>query len=398
MNITNKNIDSLIFAEYNPRQLGKDEYKHLKDSIDRFGLVDPVIINKNKERKNIIVGGHQRVRVAKDMGIDKIPCVEVNLSYDKERELNIRLNKNTGQWDYDILADMFDMNELIDWGFTEDELVGYAADEEKEGLIDDDEIPEAVEPVCKLGDIWELGKHRLLCGDSTKKENIELLLDGSKADMVFTDPPYDGELGYGGFKRDKALNARKQKAMDSVRHLYKFNPESTFKVIEQVKNDKISMFLFCNKKLVPVYLNYALETERIFNILQWHKPNYIPMNNNSYFPDTEYIIKINDSGATFNTGIPKEEVYYGKYWIIDKNNNINHPTVKPIKIITDCIQISSNKNNTILDPFLGSGSTLIACEKTNRVCYGMELDEHYCDVIINRWEQYTGKKAKLLNG
>ena len=120
--IISKDIDSLIFAEYNPRQLTKDQYKHLKDSIDRFGLVDPIIVNKNKDRKNIIVGGHQRVKVAKDMNIKEVPVREVDLTYDRERELNVRLNANTGEWDTDILANMFDIDELQDWGFDDIDL------------------------------------------------------------------------------------------------------------------------------------------------------------------------------------------------------------------------------------------------------------------------------------
>ena len=120
--IISKDIDSLIFAEYNPRQLTKDQYKHLKDSIDRFGLVDPIIVNKNKDRKNIIVGGHQRVKVAKDINIKEVPVLEVDLTYDRERELNVRLNANTGEWDTDILANMFDIDELQDWGFDDIDL------------------------------------------------------------------------------------------------------------------------------------------------------------------------------------------------------------------------------------------------------------------------------------
>ena len=120
--IISKDIDSLIFAEYNPRQLTKDQYKHLKDSIDRFGLVDPIIVNKNKDSKNIIVGGHQRVKVAKDMNIKEVPVLEVDLTYDRERELNVRLNANTGEWDTDILANMFDIDELQDWGFDDIDL------------------------------------------------------------------------------------------------------------------------------------------------------------------------------------------------------------------------------------------------------------------------------------
>ena len=121
-NIVHKPIDTLIFAEYNPRQLSDDQYKHLKDSISRFGLVDPIIINKNKDRKDIIIGGHQRVKVAKTMGIKEVPCVEIDLVYDKERELNVRLNKNTGGWDYDLLNTSFEIDELLDWGFDDKEL------------------------------------------------------------------------------------------------------------------------------------------------------------------------------------------------------------------------------------------------------------------------------------
>jgi len=120
--IISKDIDSLIFAEYNPRQLTKDQYKHLKDSIDRFGLVDPIIVNSNIDRKNIIVGGHQRVKVAKDMNIKQVPVLEVDLTYDRERELNVRLNANTGEWDTDILANMFELDELQDWGFDDIDL------------------------------------------------------------------------------------------------------------------------------------------------------------------------------------------------------------------------------------------------------------------------------------
>ena len=132
--IIQKDINSLIFAEYNPRQLTKDQYQHLKDSIERFGLVDPIIVNKNKERKNIIVGGHQRVKVAKDMKIDTVPVLELDLTYERERELNIRLNKNTGEWDMDNLANFFDMDELMDWGFEKEDLKLFDDDYWKEPI------------------------------------------------------------------------------------------------------------------------------------------------------------------------------------------------------------------------------------------------------------------------
>mgnify|MGYP003132389960 CR=1 FL=1 len=142
-NIVTKDVNDLIFAEYNPRQLTESQFKHLKDSIERFGLVDPIIINKNKDRKNIIIGGHQRARVAKSIGIDKIPCIELNLSYEKERELNIRLNKNVGSWDYDVLANTFDIEELKGWGF-EDFDIGDLGIDVDESALDDYDIDDKI--------------------------------------------------------------------------------------------------------------------------------------------------------------------------------------------------------------------------------------------------------------
>lgn len=153
MEIHQKNIDSLIFAEYNPRQLTSEQYQQLKDSITRFGIVDPIIVNINKERRNIIVGGHQRVKVAKKMGIEEVPCILVNLSYEKERELNVRLNKNTGAWDFDVLADHFDINELLEWGFSNDELELFEEPLFDELIAEDKEKP--LEIKIKLKDVNE---------------------------------------------------------------------------------------------------------------------------------------------------------------------------------------------------------------------------------------------------
>ena len=359
MEIINKTIDSLIFAEYNPRQLTDEQYQQLKDSITRFGLVDPIIVNQHQDRKNIIVGGHQRTRVAKKLGIEEVPCVFVSLPYEKERELNVRLNKNTGGWDYDILADMFELDELIDWGFKEEELVGFDADIEVEGNIDDDEIPEEVEPVCKLGDIWELGSHKLLCGDSTVKENVELLLDGNKADMVFTDPPY-GLGGYGGRNNMQLLG------------------------------DDLDVAPFYNA--IPL-LDEVYVWGRVYNLVDIN-----------FEPRDIIVWRKNNFGLAKGYRGQYEVCFYkGSFkgsdsdvWDVKKDSKYEHPTQKPVELAIRAIKNSKPKK--VLDIFAGSGSTLIACEKTKRVCYGMELDPHYCDVIINRWEQYTGKKARLVNG
>ena len=375
--IVNKDINSLIFAEYNPRQLTEDQYKHLKDSIDRFGLVDPIIVNKNKDRANIIIGGHQRVRVAKDMNIKEVPCLELDLSYDRERELNIRLNANTGEWDTDILANVFDIDELTDWGFDDLDLSLFE-DEVVKGLTDDDDVPEVEESICKAGDLWLLGEHRLLCGDSTKKENIELLLDGQKADMVFTDPPYGMNLDAEGF--DKMPTAKGTK-----HHSYS-------NIIGDDKDFNPSFFLN--------YFDYCKEQF-------WWGGDYYA----EYLPkDGSYIVWDKRAeggmdkmfGSSFELCWSKSKhkreiarVLWAGYFGMggeDTKQRV-HPTQKPIDLVIWFFE--RYKGNKVIDLFLGSGSTLIACEKTGRKCYGMELDPHYCDVIIKRWEDYTGKKAQL---
>jgi DNA modification methylase len=348
--------NDLIMAEYNPRQLTKDQYSQLKDSIKRFGLVDPLIVNKNKERKNILVGGHQRFKIAKEMGIDEIPCVEVDLTLDAEKELNIRLNKNVGEWDYDALANYFDVGELTDWGFSNDELQFYE-DEPVQGLIDDDEIPEVEEAITKEGDLWILGEHRVLCGDSTKKEDVDLLMDSKKADMVFTDPPY-GLGGYGGRKK-MALKGDDQ---------------------------DVTPFYSCIPDANEVYV-----WGRIYNLVDIN-----------FHPRDIIVWKKNNFGLGKGYRGQYEVCFYkGEFsgsdsdvWEINKDTNYKHPTQKPTALCERAIKNSNPK--IIMDLFLGSGSTLIAAEKTNRKCYGMELDPNYCDVIVKRWEEFTGKKAERI--
>ena len=165
--IIHKQIDDLIFAEYNPRQLSDEQYKHLKESISRFGLVDPIIINKNKDRKDIIIGGHQRVKVARTMGIDEVPCVEIDLTYDKEKELNVRLNKNTGDWDFDILNEAFEIEQLLDWGFDNSaikiELEDVIKDEEEDFKTLSLKLPE---PVYALWKKWKSKAKEITESDS----------------------------------------------------------------------------------------------------------------------------------------------------------------------------------------------------------------------------------------
>lgn len=382
-------------AEYNPRQLTKDQYSQLKDSITRFGLVDPLIVNKNKERKNILVGGHQRFKIAKEMGIDEIPCVEVDLTLDAEKELNIRLNKNVGEWDYDALANYFDVGELTDWGFSNDELQFYE-DEPVQGLIDDDEIPEVEEAITKEGDLWILGDHRVLCGDATKKEDVDLLMDGRKADICFTSPPYNLNGSVDNKNNKKKMYVNSDDNLDEYTNLL-----SDFTAIS-LKKTRFTFVnlqgLSNNQKDIFRYVGNLVETLK--DVFIWNKKNAPPnIQKGSFGTKFEYIFcfsKDNHKGRNFPCN------WQGKYFnVIDCETNngqqeteihrAGFPIALPIWILE-----KMDFAKSLYEPFLGTGTTLIACEKTNRKCYGMEIDPHYCDVIVKRWEDFTGKKAERI--
>jgi DNA modification methylase len=292
------------------------------------------------------------------LGNDTIPTVEIELGEAEEMELNVRLNKNTGEFDFDILANYFDMDILKEWGF-EDYEFGMAYDEEPEaGLIDDDEIPEAKESKVKRGDIWQLGEHRVMCGDSTSSDDVEKLMNGEKADLI-TDPPY-------------GINANKQTLGTGKKQFYRGNDWD--KEVPDFWN-MIPLF----DKCIIWGGNYFADKLSVTNDwLCWHKKN-----DNLSFSEFEL--------AWSNVG--KNCRILSHHWGGEKKL---HPTMKPVKVMEWCIGMIDS-NNIIFDLFLGSGSTLIAAEKLNRKCYGMELDEKYCDVIIERWEQFTGNEAHRIN-
>jgi len=374
-------VGALIFAEYNPRQLTKDQYKSLRDSMERFGLVDPVIINKHPDRENIVIGGHQRLRIAKDMGIEKVPCVELSLDLNQEKELNVRLNRNVGEWDYDALANYFDVGELTEWGFTEDELQ-FWVDEPTEGLIEDDEVPEVEEAVTQAGDLWLLGEHRVLCGDATKKEDVERLMEGQKADMVFTDPPY-GVM----YKSSKSNAISGDLSQATI-------PLSFKEIIHSAASKDARIYICGGSNNAQMYFSlFDSYCQQMPKILVWVKETFV-MRPNNYHSQYEFIY----FGWTGKGGSTK--YWYGDrkqsdVWQFNRDNSKDylHPTQKPTVLAETAIGYSCPQSGIVYEPFLGSGSTLIACEKAGRKCYGMEIDPHYCDVIVKRWEEFTGKEA-----
>jgi len=390
MNIIDTKLSKLIFAEYNPRQLSKDQFQQIKDSITRFGIVDPIIVNSNKDRKNIIIGGHQRVKVALEMGIDTVPCHYIDLTRDRERELNVRLNKNTGEWDWSILAGAFDVDELIEWGFDEGEL-NFPDPTPAEGLTDEDAVPEVEYPITKLGDLWLLGEHRVLCGDATISTAVEKLMDGEKADMVFTDPPYG--MAYQSNSWDsEAQNVKAKKTNDKIS-----GDESTDTGIDAIRilplfvGENVHIFIWCRWDSFDEFRSAVADFSSVKGNIVWDKGDSPGLG------DVECSFGGNEQAVHSIIGRRKLKKRINSVWSANRPKGLSmlHPTQKPVEIILPALENCSSNGENILDLFLGSGSTLIACEKTGRKCYGMELDPHYCDVIVKRWEEYTGKKAEI---
>lgn len=372
-------IKELNPAVYNPRKWSKKATDDLTASIKRFGLIDPIIVNK--ARGNTVVGGHFRLHVAKKLGYIEVPCVFVSIEDEqKEKELNLRLNKNSGDWDWSLLKD-WETSLLKEAGFDDAELkemMDQVLEPVKEDDFDATATLEAKETKVKPGDVWQLGTHMLMCGDSTKLEDVEKLMDGKKADMVFTDPPYG--VSYQSNMRGKG--ERFDVLENDDRFIVEWIPlVATFSTG--------FIFIWSSWKVIARWIEETEILGDMTNVIIWDKGGG----------------GIGDLKKTFSTDFEMALVWHrgnelkgkrlGSVWSIGKDGSTTyaHPTQKPIELAATAIQNVTDANNIVLDLFAGSGSTLIACEQTKRICYTMELDPKYCDVVIARWEKLTGQTA-----
>lgn len=375
MEIIKVNINELISPEYNPRQITNDEMEKLKNSINEFGYIAPIIVNKHN---NHIVGGNQRYEALKSLGYTDVDVVFVDEpDSNREKALNIALNKISGEWDFVKLADIIDDLELNDFdisltGFDDLELENFGIEEDPtehepvEVVEDDYDEPDDLEVTVQPGDIYILGNHRLMCGDSTKTEDVALLMDGKQADMVFTDPPYDLEDNYSTiiFKNAKA----------NAEIFIMTNERKLAHII--VKYDKYFRRLFAVDFKVARLINSNAPMTQVDFIGHFRKEPPTTFNNLN-----DHFTTLIESPKTSKT----------------QEHNFNHKHCKNITLPSEFIKHFSNEKENILDLFGGSGSTMIACEQLNRNCYMMELDPYYCQVIINRWENYTGKTARKIS-
>ena len=379
MKIEIVDISTIKPYENNPRKLKDSAIEKVAMSLKEYGFRQPIVVDKD----NIIVAGHTRYRASKKLGLKNVPISVIdNLTPEQINAYRIADNRTAeeSEWDNELLKMEIKELEAKDFkldllGFNEDQLNDLLF-EEKQGLTDEDEVPETPEePISKLGDIWKLGNHRVMCGDSTFIDNIDLLTKKEKIDMVFTDPPYN--IDYQGVKDKRKI---KNDKMDD---------ESFVDFLTSSLLGCETMYVCCSWQYAHLFREAMIKIARKPKaMIIWDKVN--PAQHlDKYFKQHEIIYYYGDFGG--------QKTLRGDVWNLKRKKNTLHPTMKPVELITMALEDQKDKK-TVYDGFLGSGSTIIACEKMDRICYGMELDPKYCDVIIKRWENFTGKKAELENG
>jgi DNA modification methylase len=362
--------------EKNAKVHPKKQIEQVANSIKEFGFNQPIVLDKN----NVIIVGHGRYEAAKLLGLDDVPTITVDLTEEQAKAYRLADNKlNESEWDMKLAVD-----ELKELSEEMQELTGFDLDLLIEPDEKDDEIPEDAPPVAKLGDLWALGRHRLLVGDATKSEDIERLMGGNKANMCFTDPPYN--VNYEG-TAGKIQNDKMSDVAFDV-----FLTESLTNILN--KTDGAIYICMSSSEMGSLQDAFKKSGGHWSTFIIWAK-NTFTMGRSDYQRQYEPMLYGWREGAK------------GKYWCGARNQgdvwNFNkpfnsklHPTMKPVELVVKAITNSSEINSIVLDTFLGSGTTMIAADKTDRICYGMELDPKYADVIIKRWEDYTGFKAEKL--
>lgn len=437
MKITYVPVGSLNPSTYNPRKWNEAQKNALKESITKFGMVDPIICNSAPERMNIVIGGHFRLVVAKELGFTEMPVVYVNIAdIEKEKELNVRLNKNLGEFDFALLKD-FGEEFLADVGFSTEELDNiFAIDPTPEQFDLKKELDKLDIKDIKVqkGDKYEIDGSILMCGDSTIEADMLKLMEGVKADMVMTDPPYildylrgktkqkDGVTeGFGLKKNRKYLGT--DVLPDNFTELWMAN-------VAKVQKDDFSIIIFEHPKNLRTIWNALEKHWRYRNTITWHVPNRVQGFSAKYkFFNKQDIALV---GSSENKGLNLEEeeaLFQNEYenalyatsgkptWEGYEKGKKYQPTdfiehiaadekssgqgiifgTKPLELLIPYIKVLTKRGDLVLEPFGGSGSTLIASLKLGRKCRIMEKSPVYAEVIKSRWEKHTGKKAKKIN-
>ena len=390
MIVQDKAISDIKPYQKNPRH--KYDINKVAQSIKEFGFQQPIVV----DRAGVIIVGHGRYEAAKSLNLKTIPVTIADLSPEKAKAYRIADNKTNEYSDWDMGLLIQEFTDLLDINYDL-ELTGFDSDEleklivgEKEGLTDEDAVPETPEePKAQLGDIYKLGKHKIICGDSTELNFYEKLLENHKIDLLITDPPYN--VDYEGKTKEK-LKIENDKKNDE--EFQKFLDDFTFNTFEFMKGGA-SYYIF-HADVNGLSFRQSLKNNNIQlrQNLIWVK-NSMVMGRQDYQWKHEPILYGWKNGESHSWYSDRKQTTLINYDRPTKSKL--HPTMKPVGLIEYLIKNSSKSEDIVFDSFLGSGSTLLACEKTNRICYGIEFDPKYVDVIVKRWEQYTGNKAEKIN-
>lgn len=388
-------IDDLKMYESNAKQHPTSQVEQIANSIEEFNFADPIAAWHNEDGESVIVEGHGRLMAAQKLGIEELPVIYLDYMSDSQRKAyaiaHNALTMNS-DFDFDLLAVEvdglkveFDMEDFgVDMSKLDFDIEGSASKD-----IVEDEVPEDAPSVVQMGDVWQLGRHRLMCGDSTDAAVVDILMDGVKADCVFTDPPYNIASDSKNFAADVS------KAM---KNLSESEWDKNFDIREVLDNILVSIsknatvYVCTSHFLASDIWAWMKEWADHYSYCVWSKPNPMPSLAKRHWTwNTELICYATRGKHTFN--FPKDGHALSTWTINKKNGKTGHPTEKPVEVPAMAISHSSKRNDVVADFFGGSGSTLIACEQLGRTCYMMELDPHYCDIIIERWQNLTGETA-----
>jgi len=383
----------------NPRRISDQELETLTRSIREFGLIDPIIARREDK---MVIGGHQRLLAARKLGYKTVPVVLTDLTVEQAHLLNIALNKISGSFDQELLARLLkELQEVPDIdlslsGFEDDELKKLLKSldaREKKERIENFDLDAAVKaaqssPVAKMGDIWLLGEHRLACGDSTDREAVQRLMGQAKAAMTFTDPPYN--VNYGETMKDKIRGNSNKIINDNMGDAFEPFLEKACKNMLEFTDGAVYICM-SSSELHTLQKAFIAAGGHWATFIIWAK-NTFTIGRSDYQRQYEPILYGWREGVSHYWCRDRDQ---GDVWQVDKpSSSPLHPTMKPLALIERAIQNSSQSGDKVLDTFLGSGSTLIACERTGRICYGMELEPLYVDIARMRWEAFTGEKAQ----
>jgi DNA modification methylase len=390
-------INDLIPAAYNPRKdlkPGVPEFEKIKRSIEEFGYVEPVIVNSDMT----IIGGHQRAKVLSALGYEEIDCVVIEVDKTKEKALNIALNKITGDWDTASLAtllaelDKESYNiELTGFDWDEAEKLLKTLDKEDNSKDDEYEIEVPEEPISKLGDIWQLGRHRLMCGDSTLKEDISKLTEGKTVEMVFTDPPWN--VNYGATNHPSWKSRTIKNDSMSTEDFKEFMEKSFARMAEAMVVGGMAYVVMSAQEwgsLMPALGDNGFHWS---STIIWNKDRLV-------LSRKDYHTRYEPMWYGWKDGAPRIHPLTDRQqcdvWDIPRpSKSEEHPTMKPVELVQRAIENSSKRGNFVLDQFGGSGTTLIASENAGRTCFMMELDPKYVDVIVNRYIDKVGGSSEV---